>query len=381
MAPFYDEATKETTFSNGTDAIVALELYQRQGFLRPTTLFATIQIDRLCTMYPHAHMIQFVERFLDEHVPSDRIPNLSHQTIMALVRFVIANQFFIIDNALCRQKKGGPSNSSLSTLFGNLYLFYLQKDLVTLMKSRKEVFGRYDEENLLTHYDPTNGYVCTFLLPRRCFDQIFVTWNGSPTELDHVLNEKARLPMCAFRLSITRGMTVSYLDVQITNKLGLLHTKVFHECPFEPYILPCIPNQTPSTSRSMASVRTALIRAVRCCNHLEGFELEKYYIRLSFTMNHFPLSSIEQGFNSFYEEFQWTEPHSRLQQSAYIGLRQRIRDYDRRYRTLAMRSMRRGWRDTQKLTNATLSVDAAQNFKKKLKRRWEDETQILTKRK
>ena len=75
---------------------------------------------------------------------------------MALVRFVIANQFFIIERTLCRQNKGGPSNSSLSTLFANLYLFYLEKDLVTLMKNRKEVFGRYDEESLLTHYDSTN---------------------------------------------------------------------------------------------------------------------------------------------------------------------------------------------------------------------------------
>ena len=240
--------------------------------------------------------------------------------------------------------------------------------------------GTTKKVSLLTTIQPIDMYAL-FLLPRRCFDQIFVTWNGSPSELNHILNEKARLPMCAFQLSITRGMTVAYLDVQITNKLGILHTKVFHECPFEPYILPCVSNPTPPAPRSMASVWAALIRAVRCCNHLNDFELEKYHIRLSFTMNRFPLSFIEQGFNSFNQDFQWTEPHSGSQSSAYIDLRRRIREYDQYCRTLATRSVRRGWRRAQKLNNTASSVNATQNFKKQLKRRWEDEAQKLTKRK
>lgn len=144
LAPFYHEATKQTTFTSSTDAMVALESYQKEEFLRPNTLFATIKIDRLCTMYPHRPMLQFVERFLHEHVPIDRIPNLSHETIMALVRFVIANQFLIFGNSLYRQNKGGASNSALFTLFANLYLFYWQMDLVALVRSRNEIFGRYE---------------------------------------------------------------------------------------------------------------------------------------------------------------------------------------------------------------------------------------------
>ena len=217
-----------------------------------------------------------------------------------------------------------------------------------------------------------------FFLSHRCFDQIFITWNGSSSELDRVLNETLRPSAAPFQVSSTCGTTVHYLNVEIRNNQGLLHTKVFQECPFEPYVLSCVPSQAPSPSVPTTLINAALLRAVRCCNHLDDFELEKDRIRSLFIRNHFPSSFIEQCFNSFYREFQWTEPDSRAQPSAYADLRQRIRDNEQCCRALAVKSKRRGQRRTEKLNNSTSSVsstvDMVHNFKKNLKRRWEGET-------
>lgn len=220
--------------------------------------------------------------------------------------------------------------------------------------------------------------VVVVFVSHRCFDQIFITWNGSSSELDRILNETLRPFAAPFQVSSTCGTTVHYLNVAIRNNQGLLHTKVFQECPFEPYVLSCVPSQAPSTSVPKTLMNAALLRAVRCCNHLDDFELERNHIRALFIRNHFPSSFIEQCFNAFYREFQWTEPDSRAQPTAYADLRERIRDNEQCCRSLVAKSKRRGQRRTEKLNNSTSSVSStvhmAHNFKKNLKRRWEGES-------
>jgi hypothetical protein len=146
IAPIYYgscAAHQRTFFGQGNDALQAIELYHRQGLLRPTTFFATIEIHHLSTILPHTHMMKIFECFLkDSPLPnSGYIQGLSIEAILKLVHFVLSHQYFLYQNKFYQQIKGGGP-SRLTRLLADIYLFYWQKPFVSILNQQKEIFGR-----------------------------------------------------------------------------------------------------------------------------------------------------------------------------------------------------------------------------------------------
>ena len=144
LQPIYDQVTCSKTFIIGVDAIHAVEEYVKKGLLQPNTLFATLHINDLCTLFPHERAVQALQRFLNEHVLDGQIQGISIQTIMDLVRLILRNQLFIYDDKLYRQTQGGGSSSPMTYILANIYIYYWQQDLVKLLEEKNEIFGRYD---------------------------------------------------------------------------------------------------------------------------------------------------------------------------------------------------------------------------------------------
>lgn len=143
LQPIYDQITASTTFSRGVDAIKTVDLYVNKNLLRPTTFFATFHVDDICTIFPHKQTIHFVERFLRDYVPEQRIQNITVETLIILVKMFLNQQYFLYNNQIYRQIKGSGSGSSLTTILININMFYRQQDLVNILLNKNELFGRY----------------------------------------------------------------------------------------------------------------------------------------------------------------------------------------------------------------------------------------------
>lgn len=148
VQPIYDQAAKSITFFKGTDAIDALELYAQKGYLRSNTVFITIYINDLCTIFPHDYMIQALEYFLNIYLPTRQIQGITIETLLELVRLVLRNQIFFYQNGLYQQTKGCAFGSPLAFLLADICMFYWQKNLVNKLVEKNELFGRY---NIIYH--------------------------------------------------------------------------------------------------------------------------------------------------------------------------------------------------------------------------------------
>ena len=142
IRPIYDQVTCSQTFIRGADAINMMEDYTKQGLLQANTLFATIHIHDLCTIFPHKQTIEALQRFLHTYASGGQIQGVSIQTIITLVRVFLDNQYFLYDNTLYQQIRGGGSNSSMTTLLANIYMYEWQQKLVDILNAKNELFGR-----------------------------------------------------------------------------------------------------------------------------------------------------------------------------------------------------------------------------------------------
>ena len=142
LQPIYDRVTHAMTFNTGIDVIDAMEDYSKKGLLQSNTLFATLYIHDLCTIFPHEPTVGALQRFLHEYVIDERVQGITIPNIMDLVRLCLQNQFILYDNKLYQQIRGSGFNSPLTAILANVYLYYWQQDLVAIVDKQHGVFGR-----------------------------------------------------------------------------------------------------------------------------------------------------------------------------------------------------------------------------------------------
>ncbi|CAF1454886.1 unnamed protein product, partial [Rotaria sordida] len=210
----FNDATYCKKFHKAYNIIHAMEFYQKSGQLRPTTLFASFNINDLCLNFSHQQVMDALEHFFNSYITSDHlIQGMTISTIFQLVRLVLDEQYFIYNYKLYRQTAGGASGSSLTIPLAYIYLFYWQQNLLQDLINKHELFFRYR-------------------------DEAFITWNRSEDELRTLLtmaNSQFSQPIW----NITDiGATIHFRDILITNNNGLLQTSVYHEQTFEHSLLP-----------------------------------------------------------------------------------------------------------------------------------------------
>ena len=79
------------------------------------------------------------------------------------------------------------------------------------------------------------------------------------------------------------GTSVSFLDLFIENKNGVLTTSVYHKGAAEPYIVPFTSDHPRHIFRNI--IENALIRAVRYSSTLSAFHQERRSIKLMLLYN------------------------------------------------------------------------------------------------
>ena len=140
----YDRVTHPMTFNTGADAIDAVEAYTTKGFLQATTLFATVHVKDLCTIFPHDQSTEALERFVRQYLWKRKVQDITTSTIIQLVQLVLSNQYYLYENAIYQQMRGGSCKSPLTQLLANIYLDYCLESLTEILYHKNEVYGRYD---------------------------------------------------------------------------------------------------------------------------------------------------------------------------------------------------------------------------------------------
>ena len=197
-------------------------------------------------------------------------------TIIQLVQLILQHQYFLYENKLYQQLAGGPLSLPLTKTLVNIYLWYCQLDLVSMLSNKKELFGR-------------------------CANELFFTWNESKEELQTLLDEKIirHDKTTNIHLRTSMGHKIHYLDAEFGHHEGILQTNVYHRVNIEPYALPYVYDTTKRQEHSYL-LRDALVRAVLYCSNVDEFENERFYIELSFMINNASLDFIKETIEKFY---------------------------------------------------------------------------------
>ena len=143
LQPIYDRISYETTYTKGSDAILAIDQYRKQGHLRSTTLFVTLHVHRILSIFNHQQTIQTLECFLEQYIPSKEIQGISTVTIVQLIQFILNHQWFIYNNKLYRQIHGNNNDSPLMLILANILLFNWEQSFVASFKEKNEIYGRF----------------------------------------------------------------------------------------------------------------------------------------------------------------------------------------------------------------------------------------------
>lgn len=259
--------------------------------------------------------------------------------------FVMANQMFLFRKRVYRQSKGGTVNSPLTLLLADIYMFYRQADLVKLLVDKDEVFGR-------------------------CFDEAFLTWNGSNSSLRSLLNTTIQKQNPSLPITIAIGQKVNYLNVQIYHMHGKLKTKISHDMDIEPRALPYIVGHPPDTYSTL--VRASLMRAVLCCSTLSDFREEHRDIKNIFFSNGFSRDYTKEKTDCFFEEFNALALQSRYtHQNAYTNIRRRIFEHDREQTEMKIKHRTEEQHQDIWYIPAALKGDDLNTLKEDFQRLWE----------
>ncbi|CAF2015597.1 unnamed protein product, partial [Rotaria magnacalcarata] len=137
--------------------------------------------------------------------------------------------------------------SPLTLTLANIFMWKWEKNAICGAIGQHEIYGRY-------------------------IDDIFFTSNEPKTKIEAVI-KKANDFHPNIKLEANIGSCVSFLDLLINNKNGILSTSVHHKPAAEPCVVPFISDHPRHVFSNI--IQAALLRAVRYSSTLDIFEKER----------------------------------------------------------------------------------------------------------
>ena len=121
-----------------------------------------------------------------------------------------------------------------------------------------------------------------YYFPIRYIDDVFFTSNESKDTIEEMLANAQRFHR-NIKLISELGLSVTFLDLRIENKNGILVTSVYHKETSEPYVVPFKSDHPRHTFGGI--VQGKLARAVRYSSTLKMFDVERRAIKLLLLYN------------------------------------------------------------------------------------------------
>ncbi|CAF2040575.1 unnamed protein product, partial [Rotaria magnacalcarata] len=274
LRPVFDDKCKDTTIIDGASLITELSKYNK----KEETL------DILMT-FLHAHGYR-------------KVKGISIDTIKKLASIILKDNVFAYGKKIYKQTAGGAMGSSLTLTLANIFMSKWQKNIVEEQTKTGEFYGRY-------------------------IDDIFMTWNRSEEELIKLLDDLNTWHP-NIKLDYKIGNSLPFLDVQLTNKNGILSTSVYHKPSAEPYVTPFISDHPRHVFSNI--IKTSIEHAIRYSSTFEAFNYERRYIKLMLIYNDYPSTFIENELHKYFSEYISKSPFLSLidDEQKYFLLRKQI---------------------------------------------------------
>ena len=141
LRPLFNNICEKIIIIDGTDLIRKLELYQKEGRLKQSTLFCTFDIHNLYTMLPQEDSLKILKEFLETH-HIKRVKGIDLQTIQELASLVLRENVFVYGEKIYQQIIGGAMGSALTQDLANIFMWKWQEELVQDQQETGEFFGR-----------------------------------------------------------------------------------------------------------------------------------------------------------------------------------------------------------------------------------------------
>ncbi|CAF4846797.1 unnamed protein product [Rotaria socialis] len=210
------------------------------------------------------HLLRQLEQYVLQGIPIGIILQLA-DLVLKEIAFVDGNKFY-------RQIIGGAMGSPFTLTLANIFMWKWEKDAICGAIGPHEIYGRY-------------------------IDDIFFTFNDPKAKIEAVI-KKANAFHPNIKLEANIGSCVSFLDLLINNKNGVLFTSVYHKPAAEPCVVPFISDHPRHVFSNI--IQAALLRAVRYSSTLDIFEKERRSIRLMLLYNGYPSRYIDTHFRKFF---------------------------------------------------------------------------------
>ncbi|CAF1435315.1 unnamed protein product, partial [Rotaria sordida] len=301
LRPFVDKILKSSTFRDDIDFIQKFTNYiEKERRLQTKTIFCTIEITNYSTLDIHTNMIDIIGYFLHDNLATNKLEQISIQTIKNLLYIFLNNNICCYKNKVYKIMKGCPTTIPLSETLSNIYTFQWQKMISTHSRKHMEFFGRHKNQIFFTWYHGTESELCDFL---------------------QTIKEK--FPNVQFQKFI--GYNAVFLNTFIENQQGQLYSRINYHPILPQFRLPYLVGH-PKLGHS-DWLRWSLIRAVCCCSLIEDFRRERIYLELSYLTNGYSLLFVETHIQNFFEYFHTSHLRFTKNQTEYNTFRQQWFDY------------------------------------------------------
>ena len=262
LRPLFDRLASETTIANVTQLIKQVERWSAQ-YLTLATLSITMDVTDLYTMIPQEGGIRALKRLI-EASGLKQIDGVGKGIILALVRFVMNNNYFYLDGSYYKQIRGGAMGSPLTLTLANAYMYFVEQPIAKWANRTCSLYYSYIDDLFImsnVHMDILTGLVHF--------------WNRLDENIE---------------LSEAIGPIAEYLNIRMGNEEGRLVSEVYHKPSHEPYFLPFTSVHNEHIKKNIPF--GALVRAIRYSSSFNAFKREEAHICMSLLLNKYPVSFI-----------------------------------------------------------------------------------------
>ncbi|CAF5120526.1 unnamed protein product, partial [Rotaria magnacalcarata] len=167
--------------------------------------------------------LEILEEFLREH-HYEKVQDIPIRVILQLAHLVLKETAFVDGNKFYRQIIGGAMGSPFTLILANIFMWKWEKNVICSALEPNEIYGRL----IIFSYDHP-----------KYIDDIFFTFNEPKAKTEAVI-KKANGFHPNIELDANIGSCVSFLDLFINNKNGIISTSIHHKPTAEPCVAPFV---------------------------------------------------------------------------------------------------------------------------------------------
>lgn len=243
------------------------QLADIQDNLQPCT-FVTLDVVSLYTNMDISQVITILANFL---------PNGTK--LIVAIEFILRNNYFEFMGQIYHQTNGMAMGTNMAVLVANLF--------VAAMLDNKIVELRSFRDNILFY--------------RRYIDDIFMLWNGSPTELNRFMKVIHCLARPLQFTAHSSTESIAFLDIEFFWENNHLQSRVYQK-PLNRYLYIPFTSNHPSSAKK-GFIKGELIRYVRLCSKESDFVTMKDLLRFRLRQRGYP----DKVLASIYSQVTYTD--------------------------------------------------------------------------